>query len=608
MGDAIVGVVANPLSGRDIRRLVTQASVFPTAEKANMIQRMLTAFGAVGVHRVLLSTDLGGISAAVYRALSRHRDSDARWPEVEFLDGQPIRQTAQDTVDAVRRMVVAGARVIVCLGGDGTARVAASAAGEVPLLALSTGTNNVFPAVREATIAGLAAGLVATGAVPADGATRQAKLLEVRAGDRTETALVDVAVSSERHVGARAVWDPATVTQLFCAFAEPDAIGLSSVLGQLAPVTRQDPHGVTARLAAAAPRQVLAPIAPGLIVPVGVGEIEPMHPGSVHAVDAPGRRHRRRRRARAHLRSRGPAVRPAADGRPPVRGRTRGPGRQRPPRLAHVSQSKLREEHGHMTDTVERKALTREHLLDVYRTMRTIREFEERVHAEFATGDIPGFVHLYAGEEASAVGVCSNLDDRDTIASTHRGHGHCIAKGVDTGEMMAEIYGRRTGSCHGKGGSMHIADLSKGMLGANGIVGGGPPLICGTRPGRQAQGHRRGRRGVLRRRRQQPGHHAGVHEPGLGVEPAGHLRGREQRVRRVHGQHLVGGQRQHRRPRGRVRHARRHRGRLRLLRGARGGQRGDRAGQGRRRADAARDEVHPVLRPLRGRPADLPGR
>ncbi len=133
-----------------------------------------------------------------------------------------------------------------------------------------------------------------------------------------------------------------------------------------------------------------------------------------------------------------------------------------------------------MTDTVERRALTREQLLSAYRTMRAIREFEERVHAEFATGEIPGFVHLYAGEEASAVGVCSNLDERDTIASTHRGHGHCIAKGVDVGEMMAEIYGRRTGSCHGKGGSMHIADLSKGMLGANGIVGGGPPLICGT--------------------------------------------------------------------------------------------------------------------------------
>src|SRR5215475_6170321 len=132
-----------------------------------------------------------------------------------------------------------------------------------------------------------------------------------------------------------------------------------------------------------------------------------------------------------------------------------------------------------MTETAEQKALTREQLLSAYRMMRAIREFEERVHAEFATGEIPGFVHLYAGEEASAVGVCSHLDDRDAIASTHRGHGHCIAKGVDPVGMMAEIYGKSTGSCRGKGGSMHIADLSKGMLGANGIVGGGPPLICG---------------------------------------------------------------------------------------------------------------------------------
>jgi TPP-dependent pyruvate/acetoin dehydrogenase alpha subunit len=119
-------------------------------------------------------------------------------------------------------------------------------------------------------------------------------------------------------------------------------------------------------------------------------------------------------------------------------------------------------------------------LREAYRVMRTIRAFEERVHEEFATGEIPGFVHLYAGEEASATGVCLHLDGRDAITSTHRGHGHCIAKGVDVKGMMAEIYGRRTGSCHGKGGSMHIADLSKGMLGANGIVGGGPPLICGT--------------------------------------------------------------------------------------------------------------------------------
>src|ERR1039457_2950695 len=133
------------------------------------------------------------------------------------------------------------------------------------------------------------------------------------------------------------------------------------------------------------------------------------------------------------------------------------------------------------SDAPDASALSEAQLLDVYRTLRSIRAFEDRVHEDFATGDIPGFVHLYAGEEASATGVCAHLDqDRDTIASTHRGHGHCIAKGVDIKPMMAEILGKTTGSCHGKGGSMHIADLSKGMLGANGIVGGGPPLICGA--------------------------------------------------------------------------------------------------------------------------------
>jgi len=125
-------------------------------------------------------------------------------------------------------------------------------------------------------------------------------------------------------------------------------------------------------------------------------------------------------------------------------------------------------------------SLSVEDLLDAYRTMKTIREFEERVHVEFAKGGIPGFVHLYAGEEASATGVCMNLRDDDYIASNHRGHGHCIAKGVEVNGMMAEIYGKQSGTCHGKGGSMHIADLEAGMMGANGIVGGGPPLVCGA--------------------------------------------------------------------------------------------------------------------------------
>ncbi|MDP8977444.1 MAG: thiamine pyrophosphate-dependent dehydrogenase E1 component subunit alpha [Actinomycetota bacterium] len=134
-----------------------------------------------------------------------------------------------------------------------------------------------------------------------------------------------------------------------------------------------------------------------------------------------------------------------------------------------------------MSTTVTRAdQASAEQLASWYRTMRTIREFEERLHTEFATGEIPGFVHLYAGEEAIAAGVMAHLHPDDYIASTHRGHGHAIAKGCDVKGMMAEIYGKRTGLCHGKGGSMHIADLDTGMLGANGIVGGGPPLICGV--------------------------------------------------------------------------------------------------------------------------------
>ena len=133
--------------------------------------------------------------------------------------------------------------------------------------------------------------------------------------------------------------------------------------------------------------------------------------------------------------------------------------------------------------------LSKGELLNAYRTMKTIREFEERLHVDFGRGEIPGFVHLYAGEEATAAGIMMHLNDQDRIASTHRGHGHCIAKGVDVGEMMAEIYGKVTGACRGKGGSMHIADLSKGMMGANGILGAGSPLACGAALAAQKLGH-----------------------------------------------------------------------------------------------------------------------
>ncbi|MCG8670480.1 MAG: thiamine pyrophosphate-dependent dehydrogenase E1 component subunit alpha [Pseudomonadales bacterium] len=128
----------------------------------------------------------------------------------------------------------------------------------------------------------------------------------------------------------------------------------------------------------------------------------------------------------------------------------------------------------------ESTSLTSEQLLDAYRSMKTIREFEERVNVEFTNGNIPGFVHLYTGQEAVAVGACIHLNDQDYISSTHRGHGHCIAKGCDVHGMMLEIMAKQGGLCAGKGGSMHIADMDKGMLGANAIVGGGPPITVGA--------------------------------------------------------------------------------------------------------------------------------
>lgn len=125
-------------------------------------------------------------------------------------------------------------------------------------------------------------------------------------------------------------------------------------------------------------------------------------------------------------------------------------------------------------------AIPKERALEAYKTMQRIRNFEKQASRSFKEGVVQGFIHLYIGEEAVATGVCMNLTDADYITSTHRGHGHMIAKGADLNRMMAELCGRETGYCHGKGGSMHITDTDIGILGANGIVGGGFTLACGA--------------------------------------------------------------------------------------------------------------------------------
>jgi predicted polyphosphate/ATP-dependent NAD kinase len=269
-----IGIVANPMSGRDIRRLVSRASVFPNAEKTNMALRLISAAGALGVATVHMSTDAMGVAAGVLRAAGKRREREGRWPAVEFTELAAPAGTAEDTRELVAAMCERGASVIVVLGGDGTVRAAARASAEVPLLPLSTGTNNAFPEMWEATVAGTAAALVAIGAVGTDRASYRAKALRVRAAGVVETALVDVCVGTAVHVGAKALWEVGQLRELYCAFAEPHAIGLSSIAGLLAPVSRTDPTGIRVALTdhAEPACQVLAPIAPGVLARVGVRE------------------------------------------------------------------------------------------------------------------------------------------------------------------------------------------------------------------------------------------------------------------------------------------------------------------------------------------------
>ena len=278
-GGVTVGVVANPASGRDIRRLVTGASVFDNAEKGSMVYRVLCGLGATGVDRVVMMPAGSGVSESLRRRLG---GENGRLPELELLD-QRLEQTAEDTVTAVLEMRARGVAAIVVLGGDGTHRVVAKHCDAIPLCALSTGTNNVFPEVREATVAGLATGLVATGCV-ATGADdgRREKLVHVgRNGDaRFDCALVDVAVTSEPWVGARAVWRISDVSEVFVTFARADAVGLSAIAGQLEAVGRADEHGLHVRLTDPREADVVlqVAVAPGKVVPVGVAGYERMEP------------------------------------------------------------------------------------------------------------------------------------------------------------------------------------------------------------------------------------------------------------------------------------------------------------------------------------------
>lgn len=253
-----------------------------------MVLRLLFGLGAGGVGQVYMMPDIGGIAARVCRMLDGPLRTTSGLPRLTFLE-MPIQDGPADTLLATEKMVAAGVGAIVVLGGDGTHRLVAQASAVVPITALSTGTNNVFPSIREATTAGLATALVAAGGIPLEEATEGNKFLRVSVnGSKQEIALVDICVSTALWTGSRALWNVEELDQLFVSFAEADAIGLSSIAASFHPVSRSAGHGLRLDLAPLdeAAFQVRATIGPGLILPVGVVDVQEIRPGEKSRVRA----------------------------------------------------------------------------------------------------------------------------------------------------------------------------------------------------------------------------------------------------------------------------------------------------------------------------------
>ena len=272
-----VGVIANPCSGRDMRRLLGWASVFPSAEKVHVVLRLLAAMGSQGVTQAWMLPDEAGIAERVRELadLARTRRGQAM-PAVTLLDMRRVDSAADSTL-AARLMVQRGVGLIAVLGGDGTHRAVAAGCADVPLATLSTGTNNAFPESREATLVGLAGALVMSGRVPAGVGLRANKRLRLLGDGVDELALVDVCLTRQLDIGARAVWRAEDLIELYASFAEPTAIGLSAIAGLAHPVSRDDPFGVHLHFGAG--RVLQAPVMPGTISPFGIAAMARLRPG-----------------------------------------------------------------------------------------------------------------------------------------------------------------------------------------------------------------------------------------------------------------------------------------------------------------------------------------
>ena len=268
-----VGCIANPMAGKDIRRLVAYGSRIDNQEKVNIVRRILLGLESAGVAEVLLMPDTFQIADKALEGI--HQPLQL---QMHILDME-VRGDAKDSLLAAQHMCDAGAQCLLILGGDGTHRVVAKASGTIPLVPISTGTNNVFPQMLEGTVAGLAAGFYAGHAPQLDGVILPTKRLEIwRDGALQDIALIDVAVSAQQFVGARALWDVSGIQELFLTQGTPSNIGLSSIAGWSHPITMADAAGLHLILGNGG-RQVRAPIAPGLILPVGISHERLIEPG-----------------------------------------------------------------------------------------------------------------------------------------------------------------------------------------------------------------------------------------------------------------------------------------------------------------------------------------
>ena len=269
MTQPLVGIIANPASGRDIRRLVAHGTVFDNNEKTAIVRRVLLGLEAVGISRVayLPEHDFGIVPRALEGLSGRPRESSLQASPLSM----PVLATSVDSTRAAQLLAEMGAGCIITLGGDGTNRAVARGCGAVPLVPISTGTNNVFPAFLEGTIAGMAAGLVATGNAGPNSMHRAPRLAVLIGGEEKESALVDVVLSTVPFVGSRAIWDLSTVSEVVLSRVAPATIGLSALGGALLNGTtkRVEQSGMHIMLGSGGP-QVLVALAPGLIEWVAV--------------------------------------------------------------------------------------------------------------------------------------------------------------------------------------------------------------------------------------------------------------------------------------------------------------------------------------------------